>query len=237
MGAGGETLAATPPRIPEPGGVWQEFSVSRLHSRFSHTAWKQKQNLFPDTIQPTVIHWYPPPTLLRTRDIHLLTSNRLSLGFVLKYQCIVQELSRNIMHHTTHHSFALFLLFFYFCFFFFIYKSSSVLHTWFCPFLFLFKNQSVRLYPGAHGGTGYGAKWHALAGTHSPHFLQGQVNQEAGQDTTYPQREAAARSKVPLHVQGQVVRPGETPGGRNSERKGEKQGQAGATKAIKCDQR
>lgn len=130
-----------------------------------------------------------------------------------------------------------FAFFLTFAFFFLIYKSSSVLHTWFCPFLFLFKNQSVRLYPGAHGGTGYGAKWHALAGTHSPHFLQGQVNQEAGQDTTYPQREAAARSKVPLHVQGQVVRPGETPGGRNSERKGEKQGQAGATKAIKCDQR
>lgn len=44
-----------------------------------------------------------------------------------------------------------------------------------------------------------------------PHFLQGQVNQEAVQDTTYPQHEAAACSKVPLHVQGQVVRPGETP--------------------------
>lgn len=44
-----------------------------------------------------------------------------------------------------------------------------------------------------------------------PNSLQGQVNQEAGQDTTYPQREATVCSKVPLHVQGQVVRPGETP--------------------------
>lgn len=66
-----------------------------------------------------------------------------------------------------------------------------------------------------------------------PISLQGQVNQEAGQDTTHPQREATARSEVPLHVQGQVVRPRETPG----ERKGEKQGQAGATGAIKSDQR
>lgn len=112
MGAGGETLATRPPAIPEPGGVRQEFSVSRLHSRFSHTAWKQKRNLFPNTIQPTAIHWYPPPTLLCTWDIHLLTSNRLSLGFVLKYQCIVQELSRNIMHHTTHHSFSRSFFFF-----------------------------------------------------------------------------------------------------------------------------
>lgn len=44
-----------------------------------------------------------------------------------------------------------------------------------------------------------------------PISLQGQVNQEAGQDTTHPQREATARSEVPLHVQGQVVRPRETP--------------------------
>ncbi|ROI79340.1 hypothetical protein DPX16_7228 [Anabarilius grahami] len=72
---------------------------------------------------------------------------------------------------------------------------------------------------------------------HSAHSdTLGQVNQEAGQDTTDPQREATTRSKVPLHVQGQVVRPGETPGERNSKRKGEKQGQAGATEAIKCDQ-
>lgn len=32
-------------------------------------------------------------------------------GFVLKYQCIVQKLSQNIMHHTTHHSFSLSLSF------------------------------------------------------------------------------------------------------------------------------
>lgn len=92
-----------------------------------------------------------------------------------KYQCIVQELSPNIMHHTTHHSFA---LFFVFCFNFFFNKSSCLRFFIrdFVPSIFLFvhfNNQSVRLYPGAHGGTGYGAKWHALAGTHSPHFFAG----------------------------------------------------------------
>lgn len=48
-------------------------------SLFSHTMWKQKRNLFPDTIQPTAIHWYPPPTPPCTRDIHLLASNRICL--------------------------------------------------------------------------------------------------------------------------------------------------------------
>ncbi len=167
MGAGGETLAVTPPRIPEPGGVWQEISVSRLHSRFSHTARKQKQNLFPDTIQPTAIHWYPPPTLLRTRDILRLTSNRLSSRFVLKYQCISPGVVPK--HHAPYNTpFIRSFFAFLFYIFVFFYKSSSILHTWFCPFLFRFNNQSVRLFPGAHGGTGYGAKWHALAGTHSP---------------------------------------------------------------------
>lgn len=125
MGAGGETLAVTPPQ--NPGGVWQEFSVSRLHSRFSHSAWKQKQNLFPDTIQPTAIHWYPPPTLLRTRDILQLTSNRLSLRFVLKYQCISPGVVPK--HHAPYNTPFIRSFLDFFKLFFFFYKSSSVLHT------------------------------------------------------------------------------------------------------------
>ncbi len=96
-----------------------------------------------------MIHWYPPPTLLRTRDIHLLTSNRLSLGFVLKYQCIVQELSRNIMHHTTHHSFALFLAFFFtFAFFFLYINHPRFFIRDFVPSFFVSKTSQSAFTPG-----------------------------------------------------------------------------------------
>lgn len=124
-----------------------------------------------------------------------------------KYQCIVQELSPNIMHHTTHHSFA---LFFVFCFNFFFNKSSCLRFFIrdFVPSIFLLfistTSQSAFI-PGlteAQDMVQNGMLWLE----HTPLIsLQGQVNQEAGQDTTYPQREAKARSKVPLHVQGQVV--------------------------------
>lgn len=106
------------------------------------------------------------------------------------------------MHHTTHHSFALF----FFCEVFLFYKSSSkILHSRFCPFLFISTTRQSAFIPGlieAQDMVQNGMLW--LEHT-PPNFLQGQVNQEAGQDKTYPQREATVRSKVPLHVQGQVV--------------------------------
>ncbi len=224
------------PQNPGARGVWQEFSVSRLHSRFSHTARKQKQNLFPDTIQPTAIHWYPPPTLLRTRDILRLTSNRLSLRFVLKYQCISPGVVPK--HHAPYNTpfIRSFFAFLFYIFVFFINHPRFFIRD-FVPSFFVSTTSQSAFFPGlteAQDMVQNGMLW--LEHT-PPHFLQGQVNQEAVQDTTYPQHEAAACSKVPLHVQGQVVRPGETPGGKNSERKGEKQGQARATEAIKCDQR
>lgn len=105
----------------EPGGVWQEFSVSRLHSDFAVLAYRvetktelvsRHHSAHSDTLVPPS----HPSSHTGHSSAHV---KQVSLGFVLKYQCIVQELSQNIMHHTTHHSFARFFFFLQFFFFFF----------------------------------------------------------------------------------------------------------------------
>lgn len=89
-------------------------------------------------------------------------------------------------------------------------------------------------------GFQYGAKRHALAGTHSRHSALGQFNQETGRETAFVflsstfetfffplslRCSVGARAPtplldVPLHVKGQMVGPGETSGDRGEERKG-----------------
>lgn len=97
---------------------------------------------------------------------------------------------QNIMHHT-YKSFTLFvylLASFFFCLF--LYKSISIKKTSF-PSMILYSGNrqlSERLSPKrGPAGTGfqYGAKRHALAGTHPRHSALGQFNQETGRETAF----------------------------------------------------
>lgn len=139
-------------------------------------------------------------------------------------------------HHAPYiqiiHSFCLSFIFFLS---FFVCKSISIKKTS-SPSMILYsrcnRQPSERLSPKrGPAGTGfqYGAKRHALAGTHPRHSALGQFNQETGRETAFVscfffflllQLSPSLRCSVgagpaldvPLHVKSQMVRPGETSG-------------------------
>lgn len=202
--------------------------------------------------QPRTIHQSisSPKTLLLSSqgagspisDIH--SAHMLTSDSFVKYQCICcpGDVPQNIMHHT-YKSFTLFVCVFY-CFFFLLFfvcvvspsqskKKTNKQKKTSSPSMILSsccnRQPSERPSPKrGPGGTGfqYGAKRHALAGTHSHDSALGQFNRETGRETafvffsffssqTLPLRcvawlELCPALDVPLHVKSQMVRPGET---------------------------
>lgn len=151
-------------------------------------------------------HWSQPRSF-HHQSVHQSISslrNRLSWGLVVQSQtftvhtCLPQTVCKvpvyllsgrcpqNIMHHT-YRSFTLsfFFVFFFVC----VLLKSKKISPSSSPSLILSsccnRQPSERLSPKrGPGGTGfqYGAKQHALAGTHSRHSALGQFNQETGRE-------------------------------------------------------
>lgn len=161
--------------------------------------------------QPRTIHQSisSPKTLLLSSqgagspisDIH--SAHMLTSDSFVKYQCICcpGDVPQNIMHHT-YKSFTLFVCVFY-CFFFLLFfvcvvspsqskKKTNKQKKTSSPSMILSsccnRQPSERPSPKrGPGGTGfqYGAKRHALAGTHSHDSALGQFNRETGRETAF----------------------------------------------------
>lgn len=110
----------------------------------------------------------------------------------VKYQCICcpGDVPKTSCTIHTNHSLFLFVFYLFFCLF-FVCKSISIKKTS-SPSMILYsrcnRQPSERLSPKrGPAGTGfqYGAKRHALAGTHPRHSALGQFNQETGRETAF----------------------------------------------------